>query len=108
MELVTEHAVDGSLILRVSGRLDAHTIDQLKTAWANPPSWTIYIDLSATTFIDSMGLAVLVQGLKLTRQHNGELILVRPSTAAQTILTITAMHTVFTILPTVPQVAWRE
>lgn len=104
MDLVTEYGVDGSLIVRVSGRLDAHTIDRLKATWANPPSWTIYVDLSATTFIDSMGLAVLVQGLKLTRQHNGELILVRPSTAAETILTITAMHTVFTIQPEAPQV----
>lgn len=101
MELRVDHTQDRTLVIHVRGRLDVKHIDDLKSQWAQSEARHIIIDLSETTFIDSMGLASLVSGLKTARQRGGNLILVNPSPPVQLILDLTAMAKVFLFADTV-------
>lgn len=103
MQLTTQTARDGGVIVTITGSLVASTVGDLKTVWTgSPASWVFYLVLQNTDFIDSIGLATLVQGLKIARQHDGELYLVDPSVSVRNLLRITAMDTVFPILSAVP------
>lgn len=95
-------SVDHALVLKPSGRLAADTHEHLKVAWLNNPDWKyLIVDLSETQFIDSIGLATLVSGLKTARQRSGDLLLVNPTNGIRIILDLTAMNRVF---PTVASV----
>lgn len=88
--------VDSALVLKPVGRLAADTHEQLKAAWHNDSSWKyLIVDLSATDFIDSIGLATLVSGLKSARLRGGDLLLVNPTNSIRIILDLTAMNGVF-------------
>jgi anti-sigma B factor antagonist len=101
MQLQTR-SVGDALVLEVEGRLDAHTYERLKEVWLNSPeSKYLIVDLSQTLFIDSIGLATLVSGLKVARQRGGDLLLVNPTQASRTILDLTSMNKVFQIVLTV-------
>jgi len=91
-----------TLIIQADERLDASTNQRMKEHWqqaGNAPF--LIVDLENTTFIDSMGLATLVSGLKLARQRGGELILVNPSESVRIIFDLTHMDRVFQIAPTI-------
>lgn len=103
MELYARKQKD-ALVLEVEGRLDAQSIESIRATWADAEGVRhIILDLSRTTFIDSMGLATLVSGLKFARSHGGNLIIVNPAQAVQTILELTAMNRVFKIAPDIPK-----
>ncbi len=98
MELKVSNPNSKTLLLEIAGRFDAHTVDKAKSAWlTNEAASHIIVDLSRTTFIDSMGLATLVSGLKLAKQRGGTLILARPADVVQVILELTTMNQVFQI-----------
>lgn len=91
-----------ALIIQTDERLDASTNQQLKEQWqkaANAPF--LIVDLEHTTFIDSVGLATLVSGLKLARRRGGELIVVNPPESVRIIFDLTHMDRVFQIVPTI-------
>jgi anti-sigma B factor antagonist len=95
-------SVDNALVLKPAGRLAADTHEQLKVAWHNNADWKyLIVDLSETDFIDSIGLATLVSGLKTARQRGGDLLLVNPTNSIQIILDLTAMKRVFPTMATV-------
>ena len=100
--------VDNALVLKPAGRLAADTHEQLKVAWRNSADWKyLIVDLSETLFIDSIGLATLVSGLKTARQRGGDLLLVNPTNSIQIILDLTAMNRVFPTMPSVEDaLAW--
>ena len=71
---------DGEWIVTVHGEIDVATSPRLKTelvSLLDRDARTIVLDLSATTFIDSSGLGVLVGALKRLREHNGDAIVLR-------------------------------
>ncbi|MCS7070037.1 MAG: STAS domain-containing protein [Anaerolinea sp.] len=105
MQLTIQTAYDGGVVMTIKGSLVASTVGDVRAVWmGNPASWMFYIVLHDTDFIDSIGLATLVQGLKIARQHDGELYLVAPSAPVRNLLRITAMDTVFPMLSEVPDV----
>ena len=77
MELKRENAT-----LRVAGRVDAVVAPELRGAVlgmvSDNPGTAVVADLAAVDFIDSAGLACLVQGMKHARQQGGDLRLVAP------------------------------
>jgi anti-sigma B factor antagonist len=96
--------VDQALVLKPVGRLAADTHEHLKVAWLNNVDWQyLIVDLSETQFIDSIGLATLVSGLKTARQRDGDLLLVNPANSIRIILDLTAMNRVFPTVSTVEE-----
>ncbi len=57
-------------------------------------STRLVVDLSATEFIDSSGLGVLISGLKLARQAGGDLRIAAPTTQVETVLSLTNLDRV--------------
>src|SRR5260221_6409802 len=82
MELHTERPSNSTLVLHINGRFDAYTVADVKATWLTDDSIKfVVVDLSGTTFIDSMALALLFSGLKLVRQRGGEFILAKHADA---------------------------
>lgn len=61
----------------------------------------VLVDLTHVTFMDSMGLGVLVQTHKRLAAGGGFLVLVCPDNAVLRLLRITALDRLFAIAPTV-------
>lgn len=104
MELQQRFPNNHTLVLSIKGRFDVHTIPQVKATWtSNEDVKYIIFDLEKTEFIDSMGLATLVSGLKAANTRGGKMIVAHPSSVVQTIFDLTSMHRAFDIVPTVQQ-----
>jgi anti-sigma B factor antagonist/stage II sporulation protein AA (anti-sigma F factor antagonist) len=93
----TSTTADGVTVLEVSGEVDLETADQLRDAGINalsPYAGTLRIDLAGVTFIDSTGLAALVQ----IRNHAGaahHVVIQNARPNVQRILEITGLDKVF-------------
>jgi len=91
-------------VIWLDGRLDAATVHLLRNEWSTAENEKHFaLDMSGVTFIDSLGLAALVSGLKLARQRGGDVVLVNPSDRVRTILELTVMDKVFRIVATVSE-----
>lgn len=96
--VVTEHIVR-VLIVRPESRIDAFNAAQLRARLdqlLNDGVQHFVIDLSVVPFLDSAGMAVLVNTLKRARQSGGDVKLVWPrEEAARRILRLTKFDRVF-------------
>ncbi len=91
-------------VLAVAGRLNAVTAPQLKERLKQDIESghrEIIVDLGRTSFMDSSGLAVLVSGLKSTRERGGWLKLAGANEQIATIFHITLLDRVFEFYPSV-------
>lgn len=86
-------------VLKLSGRFDSfETAPVIKMLAEFPPQ--VVVDLGQVTFIDSMALAVLVQGMKHCREQNGDLYLCNLSQPVRIIFELTCLDKAFAIFPT--------
>ncbi len=81
-------------VLALTGRVDAHTVPQLQnriqTVSSAKPS-NLIIDLSAVDFMDSSGLAALVQGMRRCQATGGRLCLSNPQQPVRMVLELTRL-----------------
>jgi anti-sigma B factor antagonist len=87
----------GTVVLAVAGDVDLYVAGELKDRLAEAAdsgTKTLVLDFTEVTFVDSMGLGVLVGGMKQLRAVGGELQLVVSSPEVQRILEITRMDRV--------------
>ena len=88
-------------VVTVRGELDHHSAPQLRAGLTDLieiqgiPS--LVIDVSAMTFIDSTGLAVLVGALRRMRERNGQLWLSGVSSPTRRVLEVSGLHRVFEV-----------
>ena len=73
-----------------------HIIEQVEQG-----NYNLAVDLAAVDFMDSSGLAVLISGLRRTKEHQGSLVLVAPTPSVKRVLSITGLDKVFPIYDTV-------
>ena len=65
----------------VAGDLDCSTAEQLRSILLDvieQEGSSVAIDLTGVRFIDSAGMAALVEGSKLIREEGGRLVIIRP------------------------------
>jgi anti-sigma B factor antagonist len=91
--------LDGGPVVTVRGDVDMATADRL---WAVieqvlASSERLVIDLSATTFIDSTGLGLLVRAHGLVGQVRTAVVVRSPSDAARSLLRISGVDELITI-----------
>jgi len=84
----------------VCGKVDIHSSPQLRQALK--PLLTakrkrISIDLKQVSFMDSSGIATLVEGLQWSREHGGHFILSGLSQNVQDVFELAKLDTVFEI-----------
>jgi len=96
----------GCAIVAVSGDVDISTSPDLREALAEAVAAgnrAIVVDLSAVRFVDSTGLGVLVGAYTAVRNAGGRLSVVNDHAPVLKVFTITALHDVLGVHPTLAQ-----
>ncbi|GGM08990.1 STAS domain-containing protein [Nakamurella endophytica] len=97
----------GAAVLRLAGRLDALQAPELDARFRELVPLgrvRLLVDLSAVGFVDSAGLAVLVRARRTTREHGGDVVLIRPrSPEGQRVFRLTQFDQVFRMLDESPR-----
>ena len=91
--------VSGHTVIALSGEVDLHYSPQareaiLKHLQAGEP---VLVDLSGVTYIDSSGIASLVEGYQLAREQQLDFCLIGVSDAAMQVLKLARLDSVFPI-----------
>ncbi len=92
---------DQGVIITVDGEVDLYTSRDLRTAIlaASPRNnKTLAVDLRHVPYMDSSGVATLVEGLKRAGQTGAAFVLLAPSSAVMKVLQLSRLDTVFDIL----------
>ena len=87
-------------LIRVVGEVDLYSSPELRKAILEAvPSvqGELAIDLGGVTYIDSSGVATLVEGLRSAREHGTRFALVTPSRAVMQVLELARLDTIFEV-----------
>ena len=92
---------DDTHVVSVSGEIDLFTAPEFKQRMGKPIEdgiGRLIVDLSATTFIDSSSLGVLIGAHRRLKQRNGSLVVVCDNDAIVKTFKITGLDGVFTLV----------
>ena len=88
---------EGVWIFQVNGEINISTSPELKKQFEKQPSKKIVVDLEKVNYIDSSGLATLVEILKKTKTQGGSLGLAGMSDKVKSLFEITKLDKLFQI-----------
>lgn len=101
MKLELECRTDGERrVIAARGDVDLASSPRLRTELLDSlggDGRTVALDLSGVRYMDSSGVATLVEGLRRAGETGAELRLVAPSDQVRKVLEMTRLETVFTI-----------
>lgn len=100
--LIKSETRDGGIVLSPSGDIDLNAspilrIELRKLQGAKPIR--LVIDLSGVPYMDSSGVATLVEAMQVARKSGGKLVLCGMQDRVRSIFEIARLDTVFTIVP---------
>ena len=98
--------VDGCAVLVAAGEIDLWTSPGLREALADAlhRSDRVIVDLARVRFLDSTGMAVMVEALRRDdHRHDGALCLVGPAGVVARALEVTGLAKIFRVYPSVEQ-----
>jgi len=102
VEITRDPADHGAAVLRVTGDMDADTAyqvpDEVAALFDDGNPREVVVDLSAVTFLDSVGLGMLVRAQDEALAHDAAFRLLAPSEPVSRTLSITAMDTHFAVV----------
>lgn len=102
---VSTRQEDGHVIVTVAGEVDLYTSPKMREALfegiADPPA-RIIVDLSGVSYMDSSGIATLVEALRATRKAAGRLVLAGLTDRVREVLELARLETEFELSPDVP------
>jgi anti-sigma B factor antagonist len=90
----------GKIVLTVRGDVDLSTSPELRTALTNAISTdpeTVAVGLDDVNYMDSSGIATLIEALRTTRKKKINFLLVAPSKAVMRVMQMAKFDTVFDI-----------
>jgi anti-sigma B factor antagonist len=91
-------------VLPLEGEIDLHVSPEvagaLRTMIEKRPK-IVVVDLASVTYLDSSGLAVLIEGMQKVQEYGGKFILANVQESVQHILDIARLDQVFQISPDV-------
>jgi len=96
----------GYTILELSGEVDLHLSPQARKQILSllKQSYHLMVDLSAVDYIDSSGVASLVEGFQVAKTANLNFGLIGVSEAAMQVLQLARLDKVFSIYDTIDDV----
>jgi len=100
MSVKTENK-SGLMICRVEGEIDINTAPDIKKAFEKilaKREPKVVVNLSKVTYVDSSGLATLVEILKNMRSYGGKLKLTNLSPKIRSLFEITKLEKLFDII----------
>lgn len=91
---------DGVVLIRLSGEVDLSWSQQVRHAVldALEKNPAVGVELSAVSYIDSSGIAALVEGFQSARSRGSRFALVRISDAVRAVLELARLDRVFLIV----------
>jgi len=99
---VRNRTVDGRTILDVEGDVDLSSSPELRSSvldLVGPDRPSLAVNLAKVSYMDSSGLATLVEAFQITKTHGGRLVLYGLSERLRHIFELAHLHTVFQIRP---------
>lgn len=90
---------EGICIYQVHGEINITTSPELKKAFEKERPKKVIVDLMSVSYIDSSGLATLVEMLKKTRSQSGSFALANMSDKVKSLFEITKLDKLFSIFP---------
>jgi anti-sigma B factor antagonist len=100
IDIDEEHPSADTALLRVSGRVNIHTSpklrNRLKPLLADGMR-SVQVALDGVDFMDSSGIATLVEGLQWSRATGGEFVLTGLSAPVRDVFVLAKLNTVFDI-----------
>lgn len=98
-DVVTEQRDDLTLV-RLAGEVDLSWSGQVREAILDAlERSSVGVDLAAVSYIDSSGIAALVEGLQTARDSERRFVLIAASPAVLAVLELARLDRVFTLLP---------
>ena len=99
---VASEVHDGYVLVRLSGEVDLSWSQQVRRAVldALDGDAPVGVDLSEVSYIDSSGIAALVEGFQNARSRGGRFVLVAVSDAVRAVLELARLDRVFLIVAT--------
>jgi anti-sigma B factor antagonist len=94
MNLVFNELSDGIRVIGLGGSLDLAGTASVETrfyAHCNAEVPRIVVDLSATTFVGSLGIRMLLQAIKSAKARGGRLIMIHPAAAVASTLELAGL-----------------
>ncbi|HEY6943243.1 STAS domain-containing protein [Dokdonella sp.] len=98
--VAAEHG-DGYVLVRLSGEVDLSWSQEVRRAVLDALAGgvPVGVELSAVSYIDSSGIAALVEGFQQARQHGRRFALVAVSDAVRAVLELARLDRVFVLVP---------
>lgn len=99
MNFTTTPTADGFLV-QIHGEIDYSRSSELRVqimGLLQKPVSRLIIDLAGVNYMDSSGVAVLVEALQMQRKRNNKIVLCAMQPKVKGIFEIARLHTVFTI-----------
>ena len=100
IELETDVSECGTFqMISVSGRLTIDTTPELLAELRQVARRAsgIKVNLKQVAYLDSSGISVLIQGLKLAQEHSVDYVLLDPSPKVQAVIELSQLHNFFQI-----------
>lgn len=99
MENITFKNTTTGCTVYASGDIDLSNSHELRKTilGALKTNNTVEVDLSQVKYIDSSGIASLVEGLQFSKSNKKQFILTKPSTQVRSIMELARLDKVFTI-----------
>jgi len=91
---------DGFTIVEVNGEINISSSPELKKAFEKIPANKILINMAKVGYVDSSGLATLVELLKRLKMKGGTLCPTQLSDKVRSLFEITKLDKLFGIFPT--------
>jgi len=100
MEEIKFEKIDDDCIIYATGDIDLSNSQELRKTLlaALKTNQNVYVDLSDVNYIDSSGIASLVEGLQFSKSNNKVFILKNPSKQVSAIMELARLDQVFTII----------
>lgn len=98
--VVKTFEAEGVTIYQVDGEINISTSPDLKKQFEKQPAKKLVVDLAKVNYIDSSGLATLVELLKKTKGQGGGLALAGMSEQVKSLFEITKLDKLFPIFQT--------
>ena len=100
MKYRVEERTPQRAVVRLAGRLDVNSAEELKTALKDVAATGLIhlaVDMQAVSFVDSSGLSALVSGYRAVREQNGAFVLAQAGPQIKMALELSRLYRVFPV-----------
>jgi anti-sigma B factor antagonist len=97
---ISKEAGDNAFVIAVQGEVDLYSSPDLRKAiqeGQDHASGTLAVDLAEVAYMDSSGVATLVEGLRAMNKKKSDFVVLRPSPPVLKVLQLSRLDTVFDI-----------